>query len=45
MREPTQPPPTRRGKVSITEWVDSAPRNQVQKISLNHDKDQYELIN
>jgi hypothetical protein len=36
---------TRRGKVSITQWVDPVIRKQVQRLSIDHDKDQYELVN
>ncbi len=40
-----QRPPTRIGKVSITQWVDPAVRKQLQHLALDHDKDQYELVN
>jgi len=49
--EPQDPRPqphraaARRGKVSITQWVDPAVRKQVQQIALDHDKEQYELVN
>jgi hypothetical protein len=36
---------TRRGLVSITQWVDPAVRKQVQQLALDHDKEQYELVN
>jgi hypothetical protein len=36
---------TRKGKVSITQWVDPAVRKQVQQLVLDHDKEQYELVN
>jgi hypothetical protein len=36
---------TRRGKVSITQWVDPAVRKQLQQLVLDHDKEQYELVN
>jgi hypothetical protein len=35
----------REGKVSITQWVDPIVRKQLAQISLDEDKDQYELIN
>jgi len=35
----------REGKVSITQWVDPVVRKQVAQLSLDIDKDQYELIN
>jgi hypothetical protein len=35
----------REGKVSITQWVDPIVRKQVAQLSLDTDKDQYELIN
>ncbi len=35
----------REGKVSITQWVDPVVRKQIAQISLDEDKDQYELIN
>jgi hypothetical protein len=35
----------REGKVSITQWVDPVVRKQLAQISLDEDKDQYELIN
>jgi hypothetical protein len=36
--------PSRQGKVPLTQWVDPAVRKQVQQIGLDHDKDQYELV-
>jgi hypothetical protein len=36
---------TRRGKVSITQWVDPAVRKQVQQIALDHDREQCDLVN
>jgi hypothetical protein len=35
----------REGKVSITQWVDPVVRKQLAQISLDEDKDQYQLIN
>jgi hypothetical protein len=35
----------REGKVSITQWVDPVVRKQIAQISLDEDKDQYELVN
>src|SRR5271168_1574997 len=35
----------REGKVSITQWVDPVVRKQLAQISLDEDKDQYELVN
>ena len=45
---PSNPMPRqkgREGKVSITQWVDPVVRKQIAQISLDEDKDQYELIN
>ena len=36
--------PSRRGKVAITHWVDSAVRKQVAQLALDHDKSQAELV-
>ena len=35
----------REGKVSITQWVDPVVRKQIAQLSLDVDKDQYELVN
>lgn len=35
----------REGKVSITQWVDPVVRKQIAQLSLDTDKDQYELVN
>jgi len=44
--EEPQKTPARRGKVSITQWVDPAVRKQqLQLVGLERDKDQYELVN
>jgi hypothetical protein len=42
---PTPRQKGREGKVSITQWVDPVVRKQLAQISLDEDKDQYELIN
>jgi hypothetical protein len=46
--EPVEEPQrtgTRKGRVTLTQWVDPAVRKQLQQLSLDHEKDQYELVN
>jgi hypothetical protein len=43
--EPSDRAASRKGKVSITQWVDPVVRKQVQQIALDHDREQYELVN
>jgi hypothetical protein len=37
-------PRSRRGKVSMTQWVDPAIRKQLAQLALDHDKSQAELV-
>jgi hypothetical protein len=46
--EPSKQPASHQGrktKVSVTQWVDPAVRKQIQQLALDHEKDQYVLVN
>jgi hypothetical protein len=42
--EPAGRAASRRGKVTITQWVDPAVRKQVAQLALDEGRDQYELV-